>query len=67
MFGLGGGELILVAVLAILLIGPKDLPKVAQSLGKWVRQFKGAVQDFKDTVEHEIALPEERDRKKPKP
>ncbi|MDX1386976.1 MAG: Sec-independent protein translocase protein TatB [bacterium] len=67
MFGLGGGELILVAVLAILLIGPKDLPKVAQSIGKWVRQFKGAAQDFKDTVEQEIAIPDEQDPKSPRP
>jgi Tat protein translocase TatB subunit len=54
MFGLGGGELILVALLAIILIGPKDLPRVAQQLGKWTRQLKLALQEVKTTVEKEI-------------
>jgi Tat protein translocase TatB subunit len=56
MFGLGGGEIILVVLLAIVLIGPRDLPKVAHQLGKWTRQLKTAIQDIKSTVEKEINL-----------
>jgi sec-independent protein translocase protein TatA len=55
MFGLGGGELFVVVLLAVLLIGPKDLPKAASALGRWVRQLKSAVGDFKETVEKEIS------------
>lgn len=56
MFGLGGGELILVVLLAIVLIGPKEMPKIAHQLGKWTRQIKLALQDIKSTVEKEITL-----------
>lgn len=58
MFGLGGGEIILVVLLAIVLIGPRELPKVAHQLGKWTRQIKTAIQDVKSTVEKEINIDE---------
>lgn len=46
-FGLGGGELILVAVLALIFIGPERLPGLAKSAGKIVRQVRDAVDDIK--------------------
>ena len=63
MFGLGGGELILVVLLAIVLIGPKEMPKVAHQLGKWTRQIKLALEEFKSTVEKEINVDDEQDGK----
>ena len=59
MFGLGGGEIIVVVVLAILLVGPREIPKVAHQLGKWAQQIKLAVQDVKSTVEKEIDVDED--------
>lgn len=59
MFGLGGGELFIVVLLAILLIGPREMPKAAHQIGKWVAQLKLAIQDIKSTVEKEIKLEEE--------
>ena len=67
MFGLGGGEIFIIALLAILLIGPKDLPKLAQQIGRWYRQFKNAVQDVKSTVEKEVSLEEDTPSKKSNP
>jgi sec-independent protein translocase protein TatB len=61
MFGLGGAELVIVIILAIIFIGPKDLPKVATQLGRLYRQFKAAADDLKTTVEREI------DHSEPKP
>ncbi len=58
MFGLGGAELVVVLILALIFIGPKDLPRVAAQLGKLYRQFKGAAEDLKDTIEREIDLSE---------
>ena len=46
-------------ILAVLLIGPKDIPKLAQQIGRWVAQFKNAIQDLKDTVQKEVNLHEE--------
>lgn len=59
MFGLGGGELVLVILLAIILIGPKDIPKVASQVGRIFAQFKGAANDLKTTVERELDLQNE--------
>ena len=41
--GIGPMELIIVAVIALLIIGPKKLPDAGRSLGKSMREFKGAI------------------------
>ena len=56
MFGLGGGELFVVIVLAFLIIGPKDLPRVAHQIGRLVRQFRNAATEVKTSVEREVNL-----------
>ena len=42
MFGLGFGEILLIAVVALIVLGPERLPKVAHSAGVWV----GRIQNF---------------------
>ena len=51
MFGLGMQEVIIILVVALLIIGPKKLPDLARSLGKALREFKGAADDFKQNPE----------------
>lgn len=53
MFGLGMQEIIVIGVLALLLLGPKKLPELAQTLGKFIRDFQHAA----DEVKREIATP----------
>lgn len=48
MFNIGGAELILILLVAFLIVGPKDLPKVARALGRWVRMLKQMFEDFKE-------------------
>ena len=43
MFGLGAGELIVIAVLLIVLFGAKKLPQLGDGLGKALRGFQKAV------------------------
>ena len=50
MFDLGGGELLLILVAVLLLFGPKKLPELAQGLGKGLRQFRKAQQDFSEQI-----------------
>lgn len=40
MFNIGFAELILVLLIAFLVVGPKDLPKVARALGRFVKYLK---------------------------
>ena len=51
MFGLGTGEIILVAALALIFIGPERMPQIATTLGKFVRQFKKAIDEIKSDLE----------------
>jgi sec-independent protein translocase protein TatA len=39
----GMGEILIVLVIALIVLGPKRLPEVARSVGKGVREFKGAL------------------------
>jgi sec-independent protein translocase protein TatB len=58
MFGLGFGEIVIIAILALLLLGPDRLPDAAKALGKGLREIKKATDDLKDQVEKEISLKE---------
>ncbi|HWK26292.1 MAG TPA: twin-arginine translocase TatA/TatE family subunit [Solirubrobacter sp.] len=40
---IGPGELIVVLVIALLVLGPKRLPEVGKSLGKGIREFKESI------------------------
>jgi sec-independent protein translocase protein TatA len=42
-FNIGPGELIVVLIIALLVIGPKKLPDMAKSLGHGMREFKDSV------------------------
>lgn len=46
MFGLGFGEMILLGAIALIAIGPKQLPEVARTLGKFMNELKRATGDF---------------------
>ena len=48
MFNLGFSELILILLVAFLIVGPKDLPKVARALARWIKQMKAMVDEFKE-------------------
>lgn len=54
MFGLGFGEVLIILVLALVLLGPQRLPDVAKQLGKGLREFRKATQDLKQQFETEI-------------
>lgn len=50
MFGVGFSELILLAVLALIFIGPEELPKVARTLGRFLNELKFNSDKFKDEI-----------------
>jgi sec-independent protein translocase protein TatB len=47
MFGLGIWEIAVIAVVALLVLGPQKLPDAAKSLGKALRDFRRAGEDLK--------------------
>ncbi len=64
MFGIGSTELLVILVIALLVLGPKNLPKIAQTLGKAMGQFQKVSKDFQRTLNTEIAIEEEVDKRK---
>ena len=58
MFGLGFGEIVVILVLALILLGPKKLPDVAKQLGKGMREFRKATDDLKGQFEREMYVDE---------
>ena len=51
MFGVDTSELIIVAVLALIFIGPKDLPRVLRTVGYWVGRIRGMARHFTSGIE----------------
>lgn len=54
MFGVDSSELLIVAVLALLFIGPKDLPHVMLKVGRFVGKIRGYSRHFTAGIEHAI-------------
>ncbi|HEX5417620.1 MAG TPA: twin-arginine translocase TatA/TatE family subunit [Chloroflexota bacterium] len=46
LFGLSPGELLLIGMVAMIVLGPEKLPEVAASLGKWIREFRRATEEL---------------------
>lgn len=47
MFNIGGAELILILLIAFVIVGPKDLPKIARALGRFVRYIRAMIEEVK--------------------
>lgn len=58
MFGLGFWEIAIILGVALLVLGPSKLPELARGLGKGLREFRKATEDFKSTIEDEAYKPE---------
>jgi len=54
MFGIGMQELIIIAIIALLVVGPKRLPDLAKSLGKGFSEFKKAAEDVTEGVKSSL-------------
>ena len=54
MFDIGFSELLVIAIVALVVIGPERLPKVARTLGHLFGRFQRYVADVKSSVEQEI-------------
>lgn len=53
MFDIGFGELFLCFVIALIVLGPERLPKVARSVGRWTGQARGYLRNLSTELERE--------------
>ncbi|TVR38957.1 MAG: twin-arginine translocase TatA/TatE family subunit [Cryomorphaceae bacterium] len=49
-FNISGGEIFVIALIAIMFFGKKGIPNVARTLGKGVRQFRDATQEIQRDI-----------------
>ena len=56
-FNIGPGELIIVLIIALIVVGPGKLPDVGAALGKSIREFRRASADIKESTGLETVAP----------
>lgn len=54
MFGIGMPELLVIAVIALLVVGPKKLPDIAKMLGKGLSEFRKATENTAETFKETL-------------
>ena len=54
MFGIDSSELLLIAVVALVVIGPKELPALLKTWGKWMSQMRGMASEFRGHVDEMV-------------
>jgi len=61
MFGMGFSEILLVAVIAILFLGPDKLPEAMVQVAKFFKSFKSSINEAKSSIEQEMQIQELKD------
>lgn len=58
MFDIGFFEVCLIAIIALVVIGPEKLPRVARTTGLWLGKFRGMVRTVKYDIDEQIRMDE---------
>lgn len=68
MFNIGAGEMVLIAVAALLILGPQRLPELARAIGKFMREFRRQTDEVRNVVEREFyTMDQDLNREPPPP
>ena len=51
MFDIGGWEFLIIVVVAIIIVGPKDLPGALRTVTSWIRKAKALTNDFRNSID----------------
>ena len=58
MFGMGFFEIFLIAIIAIVALGPEKLPNAMIDVARFLKKFKSGVEDAKSTLDNELNISE---------
>lgn len=58
MFGMDMGELLVIAIVAIIFLGPDKLPDAMVKIAKFLKTFKNSINDVKSSFEQEMKIQE---------
>jgi sec-independent protein translocase protein TatB len=59
MFGIGTSEILIILLIAILVLGPKEIPKIARTIGRGIRQLERARDELRQTLDNDLYDEEE--------
>jgi sec-independent protein translocase protein TatB len=65
MFDIAFSEVFIIFVLALVVLGPEKLPKVAAQVGRWIGRARGMARQFREQLEEEVNLEEARKAAQP--
>jgi sec-independent protein translocase protein TatB len=65
MLDIGFSEIVLIFGLALVVLGPEKLPKVASQVGRWIGRARGMARQFREQLEEEVNLEEVRKTRPP--
>lgn len=51
MFDIGGWEFLIIIVVAIIIVGPKDLPGLVRTISEWIRRARGLAREFQSGLD----------------
>ena len=54
MFGIDSPELLVIAIVALVVIGPKELPNLLRTWGRWMSQMRGMASEFRGHVDEMV-------------
>jgi len=64
MFDIGASELLMIVIVAVVVIGPKDLPRALRTAGKWIGKVRRTSNHFRAGIETMIREAEMEDMEK---
>jgi len=53
---IGTSELLLIGIVALIFLGPRRMPEMAKKVGKFMAEFRGTANEFKETWQREVDL-----------
>ncbi len=59
---IGWSELLVIVILAVLIIGPKDMPVVLKKIASSVKKIKSYISNIQDDIEHTVDVDTEIDK-----
>ncbi|MAK12402.1 MAG: twin-arginine translocase subunit TatB [Candidatus Pelagibacter sp.] len=59
---IGWSELLVIIILAVLIIGPKDMPKVLRKIAGSIKKIKSYISNIQDDIENSVDLDTENEK-----
>ncbi len=66
MFDIGFWELVLLFIVGLIILGPEKLPRVANTIGRWVGQGRTVIRNLRRQINVELALKEDEEHQQEK-